>query len=90
MVEPFGWIDAIGLAIPLLAVIPFSVALRAYFRTRTARVAFFTAAFGTYLLKGLLIGAQVLFPTAEKPLDAAETILDAVTLALFFLGMIKA
>jgi hypothetical protein len=83
------WDDAVGVGISILAGILFFIAIRAYLRTRTARVALFAAAFGVFFLKGLLILATVVFGDENAVLDALDLVADASILLLFFLGMLK-
>lgn len=84
-----GWDNLLSITIPLLAFIPFSIALVAYRRTPTPRVLLFTAAFAAYFLKGLFIAAEVLVWEGNPLLDALELVTDALILVLFTLGMLK-
>ena len=83
------WDDWLGIAIPLLALVPFAIALRAYSRRPTTRVLLFTAAFGLLFVKGLVIAAEVLLWENHPILDGTELAIEAAVLLLFFAGMVK-
>ncbi len=85
----FEWDDGVGLGIALLAGILFAIALKAYARTRTARVLLFAAAFGVFFAKGLLKVVEVLWTGDSAAVDALEVVADAAILLLFFLGMTR-
>lgn len=85
-----SWDDTLSITIPLLASVPLFIAVKAYRRTTTTRVLFFTAAFGALFLKGVVIAVEVLLLPNNDALDAMELLLEAAVIVLFFLGMTRA
>lgn len=88
---PFGlaWDDVLSTAITLLAGVPFGIALVAYRRTPTTRVLLFTAAFGVFFAKGVVIALEALVWEGNAVLDALELVSDALILLLFTVAILK-
>lgn len=84
-----AWDDALGVLITALAAVILVVAVAAYRRTPTRRLAFFAAAFGLYFLKGAFAAAESLFFEENALLNAAELVAEASALMLFVLGLLR-
>ncbi|MBI2078336.1 MAG: hypothetical protein HYT80_08230 [Euryarchaeota archaeon] len=87
--QALGWDDVIGIGVMFLAAIPFLISVLAYRRTPTTRVLLFTAAFGLFFVKGLIVAAESLVWHEHPVLNAYELVADALILFLFAAGMLK-
>ncbi|MHB8604098.1 MAG: hypothetical protein ACYDCK_02485 [Thermoplasmatota archaeon] len=82
--------DALRLLVTGLALVVFAVAFLSYLRRPTLRTLLITGAFGVYVLKGLLLTSDLVFPEHGNLLDSLGIVADAAFLLLIAAAFLKA